>query len=107
MLRLLPPSKGTHPQVALVTAEILHQEELAEAAHFAGKNDSRLLIQSLDSANDDIFGRIRCIKAALSDCAAKDIQLSILPTTASNDASKALFHVRRDAARDTLACVAR
>ena len=85
-LRLLPPTKGTHPQVALVTAGILHQEELVKAAHFAGKNNSRLLIQSLDSANDDIFGRIRCIKAALSDCAAKDIQLSILPTTASNDA---------------------
>ncbi|MCP4847796.1 MAG: adenylyl-sulfate kinase [Verrucomicrobiaceae bacterium] len=90
-LRLTPATESTKPRVALFSRDILHQEELEAASQYANAHGAGLLIQSLDSGNDDIFGRIRCIKAAITNSPVKDIQLSILPATAPSDAKGVLL----------------
>ena len=85
-LRITPDTVQPAPLVALVTGDILHRKELEVAALYANAHEAGLLVQSLDSGNDDVFGRIRCIKAALTNCPVENIQLSILPATSPTDA---------------------
>ena len=74
-----------------MTSGVLHPEQLEKALHIARENDCTILIQALDTGNDDIFGRIRCIKATLATYPELDIELSVLPATASNDAKGVLL----------------
>ena len=90
-LRLLPNTAKPNKKVALVTSGVLHTEQLEKALHIARENNCTILIQALDTGNDDIFGRIRCIKATLATYPELDIELSVLPATASNDAKGVLL----------------
>ncbi len=85
-LRLLPHNARPGKRIAIVTCGILHTGQLEKALHFAGENNCGLLIQALDTGNDDLFGRIRAIKATLKAYREHDIELSVLPATASGDA---------------------
>lgn len=90
-LRLLPHTVEPNKKVALVTSGVLHPEQLEKALHVARENNCAILIQALDTGNDDIFGRIRCIKATLATYPELNIELSVLPATASNDAQGLLL----------------
>lgn len=85
-LRIKPDAIPAEPRAGLVTGGILHRAELEAALLYAREHGAELLVQSLAREDDDLFGRIRCLKAALSNCPGNHARLSILPSTPPADA---------------------
>ncbi len=85
-LRIKPDTMPAEPRVGLVTGGILHRAELEAALLYAREHDAELLVQSLAREDDELFGRIRCLKAALTSYTENHARLSILPSAPPADA---------------------
>jgi sulfate adenylyltransferase len=85
-LRIKPDAMPTELRVGLVTGGILHRAELEAALLYARKRGAELLVQALAREDDELFGRIRCLKAALTNCTENHVRLSILPSIPPADA---------------------
>ncbi|MFP6872586.1 MAG: adenylyl-sulfate kinase [Verrucomicrobiales bacterium] len=86
-LRIKPDAMPAEPRVGLVTGGILHRAGLEAAVFYARERGAELLVQSLAREDDDLYGRIRCLKAALTSCPGNHARLSILPSNPPADAS--------------------